>query len=99
VWYSTLNAESEGRLTDSFTTAVGGAASVQSGSRMRDGSEDETHVAKHHTGADVMHQTYTLGTNVQIYYYSNKTTLKKIKNEKNRKQLASFDHYTTIYKL
>ena len=79
MWYSTLNAESEGRLADSFTTAVGGAASVQSGSRMRDGSEDETHVAKHHTGADVMHQTYTLGTNVQIYYYSNKTTLKKSK--------------------
>jgi hypothetical protein len=59
----TLDAESQWRLAESFAAAVGGAAGVQSGPGMRDRAEDEAHVAKHHTGADVVHQTHALCSN------------------------------------
>lgn len=56
----TLDTELEGRLAHGFTPAVGGAAGVHPGPGVSDGSEYQTHVAKDHSGAYVVHQWYSL---------------------------------------
>ena len=56
----TLDAESQGRLAHGFPTAVGGAAGVQSGPKVRDGAEYQTDVAENHSGADIVHQGCSL---------------------------------------